>query len=979
VNFGSDKSLPIAISSKLIYLCKDFTYTDQQKRNWFMKKLAGFIIILLVAANSWAADDAKLPEWSYEHSDLAPDPALVFGKLPNGFRYVLMENSNPKNRISMHLNIQAGSLYEKDDQQGLAHFLEHLAFDGSEHFAPGEMVKFFQKIGMQFGPDANAHTAFDETVYDVLLPDNTQKSIEEGLMVLKDYSHGLLLLPTEVDRERKVILAEKRTRDSVWYRTYLATVNFEFPESRIPKRMPIGDEKVLESADQKIIKDFYDTWYRPDKMVLIMVGDFDKKLAASLITEKFSNLTAKAPERKFEGLGEVSHQGIKPFYHFEKEAGNTEVGIEVIQKKAPDADSLAYQKQLLIKKIANRIVQDRLDTLLRKPDTPFTSASVGSSRFLKEIEYAEISAQGKPENWDKMLSIIEQQLRQAISYGFTEAELNRVKKDIAAGFDNAVKKAATRDSSDLARDLIHHINSDRVFQSPQQEKDLLSSFVQSLGVKEVHEAFKKSWSPDHRLIMVTGNVNLSGTEKKPEEQILSVFDKSKSVAVSKPEDDKVVVFPYLPEPQEKGKIVRRTELTDLGIVQIDFENGIRLNLKKTDFEANEVIASLSFGTGKSDEPENKPGLSELSESLINESGLGALNRDELERALAGKSTSVSFDVADDSFALDSKTITEELPLMFQLIYAHLKDPAFRQDAYALVMEKYRQKHLSLSQSVNGMMYLEGIRFLAGGDSRFGLQSYDNFKKLGIDDVRNWVSEPLKNQVTELSVVGDFDVEKVIELAAKYIGTLPRPSIKDKNTSRLPKFPSGKSLNLSVETQIPKGIVVVAYSTDDIWDISRTRRLNMLASVFSEQMRERIREKLGAAYSPMASNDPSKAYPGYGTFKAFISVNPEQAEMVAQEVKAISSDMIQKGISKDELQRAVDPMLTSIKDMRRKNSYWLSIVLRGSKEHPQQIEWSKTILNDVASITTDDILAMAKKYLDNETSATMIIKPKTANR
>ncbi len=946
-----------------------------------MKKIAGFIIILLVAANSWAVaqEGVKLPEWPHEHSDLTPDPALVFGKLPNGFRYILMENSTPKNRISMHLNIQAGSLYEKDDQQGLAHFLEHLAFDGSEHFAPGEMVKFFQKIGMQFGPDANAHTGFDETVYDVLLPDGKQKSLEEGLMILKDYAHGALLLPSEVDRERKVILAEKRTRDSVGYRTYIATVNFEFPETRIPKRMPIGDEKVIETADQKIIKDFYDTWYRPDKMVLIMVGDFDKKLAASLITKEFSGLTAKAPERKVEGLGEVSHQGIKPFYHFEKEAGNTVVGIEVIQKKAPIADSLAHQKQTLIKKIANRIVQDRLDTLLRKPDAPFTSASIGSSRFLHEIEYAEISAQGKPENWEKMLSITEQQLRQAITYGFTEAELSRVKKDLAAAFDNAVKKASTRDSGDLAGDLIRHINSDRVFQSPQQEKDLLSSFVQSLTVKEVSEAFQKDWAPDHRLIMVTGNVNLSGADKTPEEQILFVFDKSKSVAVAKPEDDKAVVFPYLPEPQENGKIVRRTEIADLGIVQIDFENGIRLNLKKTDFEANEVMSSLSFGTGKSGEPENKPGLSELSESLINESGLGALNRDELDRALAGKSTSVSFDVADDSFALDGKTITEELPLMFQLIYAHLKDPAFRQDAYALVMEKYRQKHLSLSQSVNGVMYLEGIRFLAGGDSRFGLQSYDNFKKLSIDDVRNWISDPLKNQVSEISVVGDFDVEKTIELAAKYIGTLPKPSAAAKDSSRLPKFPSGKSLNLSVETQIPKGIVVVAYSTDDIWDISRTRRLNMLASVFSEQMRERIREKLGAAYAAGASNDPSRAYPGYGVFKAFIMVKPEEAEIVAQEAKAIAADMAQKKISADELQRAVDPMLTGIKDMRRKNSYWLYTILRASKDHPQQIEWSRTILNDVASINADDILAMAKKYLDNEKSAMMIIKPKTAGR
>ncbi|GAI88275.1 unnamed protein product, partial [marine sediment metagenome] len=193
-------------------------------------------------------------KWPHEKSDLLPDPVLIFGKLPNGFRYVLMENHRPKDRVSMHLDVQAGSMYESDNQQGLAHFLEHMLFDGSKNFKPGELVKFFQSIGMQFGPDANAHTGFNETVYDMLLPDGDRESLAKGLVVMKDFAEGAFLLPSEVDKERRVVLAEKRTRDSASYRTYVATLNFEFPHAKISKRLPIGKEEILKKADHKRLK-----------------------------------------------------------------------------------------------------------------------------------------------------------------------------------------------------------------------------------------------------------------------------------------------------------------------------------------------------------------------------------------------------------------------------------------------------------------------------------------------------------------------------------------------------------------------------------------------------------------------------------------------------------------------------------------------------------------------------------------------------
>ena len=328
---------------------------------------------------------SDLPAWPHENSDLEPDPALFFGRLDNGFRYVLMHNRNPENRVSMHLNVQAGSMQETDEQQGLAHYLEHMLFNGSEHFPPGELVKYFQSIGMAFGADANAHTGFFETVYDIFLPAGDRPNLEKGLLVMQDYAGGALLLQEEVDRERKIILAEKRSRDSASYRTFVATLDFELPDARITRRLPIGTQEVLNSAGRDELKDYYDTWYRPENMILVAVGDFDVSLARELVEKAFNGLQARAPAKPPVAFGTVSHIGLKTFHHHEKEAGSTTVTIEVLTQTDPVHDSAAFQKGKLIEDVADRIVQNRLDAEIGRPDVPGKDASIGSGRFLNHI------------------------------------------------------------------------------------------------------------------------------------------------------------------------------------------------------------------------------------------------------------------------------------------------------------------------------------------------------------------------------------------------------------------------------------------------------------------------------------------------------------------------------------------------------------------------------------------------------------------
>lgn len=931
-------------------------------------------VVLLLSVGAPADTGGSLPPWSHEVSDLPADPAVVFGRLPNGFRFVLMENNEPKDRVSMHLNVQAGSLLELDDQQGIAHFLEHMQFNGSAHFKPGELVEYFQTIGMQFGPDANAHTGFDETVYDVVLPKGDETSIKGGLLVLKDYAEGALLVPDEIERERGVILAEKRSRDSVDYRTLVSSLKFEFPEARLSNRLPIGEDSVLKVIDRVVMKSFYDTWYRPENMVLVIVGDFDYRHVKSLIHENFSQITARAPAVPKPDLGPIRHEGEKAFYHFEPEAGATTVRIEVLSKVPKKHDSMALRKQMIAREVADRIVQNRLSKLVRKSATPFTSANIHSGRYLKEIAYAEISAECSPEKWSTSLAFIEQVLRTALVHGFTPSELARVKKDYLANLDNAVKQAPTRKSSHLSRQIIHSINSERVFLSPALEKRLFGPFVQTLDTATVHEALRQTWAQGHRLVLVTGNAQIENVADPATSRIMAVFRSSGQTAVTRPVESEKVVFPYLAAPAGSGRIVHREEVRDLGIIQVDFANGIRLNLKKTDFEAEKIRFKLIFGRGRSDEPLESPGLSMLAEQVVKESGLGELSRDELDQALAGKELTVRFQVSEDFFSFNGMSPSQDIELVFELLRTHMVDPGFRAEAYELAMERFAQMYRSLNRDVDGAMKLVGQRFMASGDTRFGLPAYDEFKTFTLADVRSWVEARLREDVFEISLAGDFDENQVISLASTYFGTLDgRKSLGPARRQDVPQFPRSKSLLVPVETQIPKSLVVVAYPTDDFWDIQRTRRLSVLGDIFSEKLRERIREKLGASYSPYAYNRSSRAYPGYGMIQAFVNTDPLIADDVATEVKNIAQEIARDGVTEKMLTRSLEPILTNLKDMRRSNPYWLR-VLAGSRLYPIQLDWCRSMLTDYTAITAEEIFEMAQKYLRPDYAAQIIVRP-----
>ncbi len=950
---------------------------NQQRTFHFL--LASFVTVSLLlagCAGQQTAETTAVPVsaclssgWPHDQSDLAPDPSLVFGTLDNGLRYVVMANHEPKNRVGMYLNIQSGSLQETDDQRGLAHYLEHMLFNGTTHYPPGTLVEYFQSIGMGFGADTNAHTTYNETVYKLLLPGGDRKNLDEGLTVLADYGRGALLLEKEVEKERGIILAEKRARDSARSRVYKARMKFAFAGTRVAERDVIGTDETLAGADSALLRQYYDAWYRPENMILVVVGDTDTGLVQELIQEHFSALEGAGSLPECPKFGRVADSGTDALYLHEPDLGYTDVTIESVWNVTPAPTTEQAELQRLREYVAARILDNRLQHLVNLKDSPMTRASVYSGKLVQRLGYASLSGQTGAGEWQQTLTLLDTTLRQALEYGFSEAELERVKKEILTMLRKQVQVAESRSSGAIADELITTLNKNEVYMAPDQELALYGPVLEKMPLAEVNKAFRGLWHK-RRLVEVTGTADLRDSKPSPESAVLLAWQQAEHAAVSPWLQEKEAVFPYLDPPDRSTVVQEHTVYSEIGVDRYLFANGMILNLKKTDFEPNEINVAIMLGNGRLSEP--VPGLALLAERVVSESGLGGLSKEQLTAALASSSSKVQFSVGEESFTLSGKGLSSESELLFQLLATHLRDPAFRTGAYQRSMDKLTQMYGQMESSVEGMMQLQGERFLAGGNRRYGVVPFTSLQKLSLQQVESWIAPVLKNAALEVSVVGDFDPEQILELAGRYFSGQRRERIG--LSGEVISFPSGRELSLQVSSASNKAMLTVAWPTDDFWDISRTRRVSVLASVLDDRLRKQIREELGATYSPVVYNRASRVDPGYGVLRSQMIVAPGQAEMLKEKLKEVGADLAAEGVSAAELERALEPALTSIRDMVRTNRYWLGSVLSLSSRHPRQLEWPLTIQKDFAAITVEDISALAAVYLQPERAAQVIIMP-----
>ncbi len=928
-------------------------------------------LVLFVLLAPFAA--LRAADFPHQTSDLPVDSAIHWGKLDNGLRYALLRNAEPKGRISARLAIKAGSFHENENQRGLAHFLEHMAFNGSKNFPAANVIEFFQKLGMDFGGDTNASTGFDRTIYQLELPDTKPETLKESLRWFADVADGILFDPAEIDKERGIILSEKRARDSVGFRTFLAELDFLVPDTRLPQRIPIGTEEVLRNAPRERFLEFYDAWYRPERMVLVLVGDLDPAAVEPVVREIFGPLTARGPAPVEPRLGSVTATAaVEARLHTEMEAGAANVSIQTVEPYAFEPDTAANRLKHLPRALALRMLNRRLSILAKTEGAPFLSGMVGVTEQFDLFRNASIELNCRPDQWQAALAVAEQELRRALEHGFQPEELAVAVAEMSNNLEQAVQTAPTRRSGALAQDLVGDLLDDSVSTHPIADQQLYQPALAKITPEICTAALRAAWSEAAgRKLFVTGSVQLPDAPAA----IAAAFAASASQPVAPPDKIDQAVFAYT-DFGPAGEVTKRAAVDDLGATLIEFANGVRLNLKPTDFEAGRIRVNVRFGGGTLTMPVDLQGLGVLANVTFTTGGLGKHSVDDLQRLLAGKTVGLAFGAQSDAFIFGAATNRTDLLLQLQLFCAFLTDPGYRPESIRQLHKMAEQVYQRLEHTPDGPFQLEIARLLAGGDPRFGLPPKDVLLSRSLDELKAWLSTEFTRAPVEIAVVGDFEPDAVVAAVAQTFGALPKrdakPAYEAARKLTRPAEPLAKQYTITSE--IPKALVRLYWPAPDGRDVKLTRRIRMLNDVFSDRLRVEIREKLAGTYSPNAGADLSDTYPGYGWLVAEAVVAPEDARMIADAMKKVAADLHAGEVTDEELERARQPILTALRESARTNPYWLGTVLAAAQEYPERLDWSRHRYTDNEGITAAELTALAKQFYDPAKVSEFIVLP-----
>ncbi len=925
------------------------------------------------------SENAAAKPWPSAASDIAPDPKAVFGSLPNGFRYMILPNEEPPNRLSVRLHIAAGSLMEAEDQRGLAHFLEHMVFNGTKHFKDANaLIREMQGRGIAFGAHVNAYTSFDETVYMLDLPDVKPDTMDLTFGIMRDFGDGALLSTEEIDAERGVILSEKASRDSVQTRMMEKQFDALLPGSLITKRFPIGTEEVIETAPRERFTDFYNKYYIPSRMTFVVVGKFDTAAMEKRITETFGSMENPASPGADPDLGTVAiPEGIKAHVFADAELDSTDVSLILIRPYELEPDTIESRAEKFPVSIANFILNRRFERLAKTENSPITNGGASKYALFNELELGSISVTAADDRWQESIPILEQEFRRALEYGFTESELAEAKANLLNSYQEAVKRKDTRKSEALATAIASSVNDATVFSTPETNLEIASSALDAITPEIVHEGFRKFWeAPGHHLVL--------STKTEPENAVATLaadYGKSASTAVEAPAARVAIPFGYT-EFGKAGTVATTGQVEDLDITQITLANNIRLNLKSTPFEKNRIRFLARIGTGQLSQPKDTPMLDNFATAIFEGGGLGKHSNDDLSEILAGRNVSSSLAIGEDSLILAGTSTPEDQLLQLQLMAATLTDPGYRPEGLWQFQKNIPVLYQNLKHTTAGPM-AEMQTWLHGGDFRYAIADQTKLSNYTIEQVKSWLTPQLEKGYMELSVVGDFDQEKLLADILSTLGTLPDRELNPPARTPLSRevtFPTAPvSKEFSYESKIPQAVATAVWKTKGIrGNIPEFRRLNVLSEIYGDRLREEIREKLGASYSPNSGATGTDALDDFGYLIGQSIGKPGDIPLLLDTMEKLAADLAEKGADQDELDRALAPTLSSLEKSLRDNGYWLSTVLSQSQEDPKRLDYARSRDNDYRSINLEEINELAAEYYAPENLLKASVVPEGAS-
>ena len=929
--------------------------------------IAAIALIATTAAAQPAAPAAPVTNpqtpaaiaWGYAVSDLPADPDVRFGLLPNGMKYALQRNTTPRGTIAMRLHFDIGSFAEAEDQRGLAHFLEHMAFNGSTHVPEGEMVRLLERNGLAFGADTNASTGFDATTYQLDLPQNTPALIDTGVMLLREIASELTIAPEAVERERGVILSERRARDTYALRNLMGQLSFLLSGSLVPDRLPIGTEEVIRTAPASRIADFYQRWYQPERATLVIVGDFDVDAMEADIQRRFGSWSARAAAAPDPSAGAIDLARPRAADLFVHPAIGETVVVTWFKPWALEADTRDQRRIRTLEAIGDAIVERRLSRIALMPDAPFTAASFSEGGTFDMATSMSLSASTRDGAWQPALAAIENELRRAREHGFTDAEVAEQIAINRTAIRNEVAGVATRRSGALAARLLAVADGRSVVTTPAFRAALFEEFVPGITADSVTAAFRALTDGfGAPLVRVTSKTDVAGGR----DAVLAAFDSATRVAVLPPAARAEQAFAYT-DFGTPGTVVSDDRIDDLGIRRIRFANNVMLNIKRTDFEDDRVRMQVRIDGGALLNTRDDPTRVALA-ALVPLGGLEAHSVDELRSITAGRTVGSSFSAATDSFNLSAVTTPTDLLLQAQLFAAYLTAPGYRPEALDLFRRVLPQQYAASDATPAAVLGRDVGAIIADGDPRLVQQPLEVMLALDWPSYRTAVADSVENGAIEIGIVGAVDEDTAIAAIAATFGALPerRATFDPREEARVRSFASDRTTRiLRHKGEADQAIVQTYWQARDDADLGEAMRIELLSQVMGIMLIDELRERLGQTYSPSAGASLSSDYPGFGYLVASSTVAVGDIAAVDAAIDAIATELRTTPVSDDILNRARNPLIERLTQSRRENAYWLPYVANASSD-PARLDRSRGAIAEVRGTTAAELQTLAQRYL-----------------
>ena len=906
---------------------------------------------------------------------LPVDPAVRVGTLPNGLRYYIRRNGRPEKRAELRLVVNAGSVLEDDDQLGLAHFLEHTAFNGTTNFRKNELVSYLESIGVRFGADLNASTGFDETIYILPIPTDTARIVDKAFQILEDWAHGQVFDSTEIANERGIVIEEWRGRKGADDRMLQQWLPIALKGSRYAVRLPIGTEQSIQSANAAKLRRFYTDWYRPDLMAVIAVGDFDPNRIEALVRQHFSRIQPRPNPRPRPVVDVPDNRAPLVAIATDAEAGSS--GVNVIFKLPPDETrTVGDYRRDLVEGIYIGMLNNRFSEIAQRPDAPFLGAGASKGDFYARSRDAfTLGAGVKDGGIERGLEALLVEARRVDQFGFLESELSRQKQAVLRAYERAYAERERTNSGSYVSEYIGNFLDGEAIPGIEYEYGLAQQLIPSITLQDVN-GLASRWITDENRVIIAEAPLKAGVKVPTEADLLAVFDRAaKAQIVAHAEtlsDD-----PLLPRVPAPGRVVSERKIAGVDVTEWRLSNGARVLFKPTDFKADEVLMQAYSPGGTSLASDADIMSAAFADDVASVGGLGNFSAVDLRKKLAGKAASVGVSLGATSEELSGGASPKDLETLFQLIHLRFTAPRLDSAAWGAVRNQYMEG-LANKGAIPEAVYSDTIQATLSQHHRRGRPlTTQTFSE--IDIAKSFAF--YKDRFADASdftflFVGNVTADSLRPLVERYIATLPASGRKETWKDVAPGLPRG-----IVDRTVRKGTeakanTLILFSGPFQSTPENRFALRTLGDLFQIKLTETLREELGGTYSPNVSATSSRIPKSEYVIQVQYGSSPQNVQKLTEAVFALIDTLKAKPPAAADVDKVREQLIRARETELKTNSYWRANIAGRDQAGEDITGLLEPYDRMIRSLTPAQIQQAAQKYLDTKNYARFILLPDT---